>query len=349
MSGDIEPIPEGFLARLLGAYGLQWTHLAILSGVVFSSFALEKYLNPGVWVLGVVSAFGLVLLFEPYISPSFPLVAALSLLVVALLLGCADLILHLSHRSVPRFVEHHSPSATLYIAWSTAGPVGCAVLSYRKRPDVMLFPLPAALAESTQSAIMRASFINETVDYNFELLNAVHPELGDRQVILRYELTFNVWNRSRSDQLYADLFDPAGSHKRFYYAAVNREVRDHDAPELRSELGLRLEHRAAPGERFQVVVRAESTFGVPGSELIGSYLPSNNMVIRIHQPPPGISIFTQSLASTPLDKNILPTGDVIITATKAVLPYQGIRLFWDADGRPPERSLGREKVHVGVI
>ena len=95
--GDINPIPNGFIAKLLKEFGIEWTHVVIISGAVLSSFHLQSYISPGIWILGVVTSFALVYIFRFQITGNFVktsvvclAIVVVGILIVALLTLWAD-------------------------------------------------------------------------------------------------------------------------------------------------------------------------------------------------------------------------------------------------------------------
>src|SRR5690242_4716834 len=65
-------IPDGFLKQVLEEFGIQWTHISILSAATVSILGLEKYVNVGVWILATIAAFCIVFVFRRQISGNFP-------------------------------------------------------------------------------------------------------------------------------------------------------------------------------------------------------------------------------------------------------------------------------------
>lgn len=320
---DIKPIPEGFLSRLLNEFGIQWTHLVVLSGVVFSSFGLQTYVDAGVWILGTVGAFGLVYLFRYRISGDFLKTSIWSFIALTggILIGWG--LLYLTNQTVGQFMQNRIRLSTLYISVVIGVPLGIMILSYRSQDELLRSPLPPALAAAAKN-LSQMDFVHEEVSY---IISFLPPTTGD--VIMRFEVTMDLVNRSTRTALYRDSFDPAGRNKHFVRATINGSpVNEADWDRL-TQRGLRLEHEAAPGEKFRVVVIGESTFYSRDNELVGVYLPCNTLSIRIMKPPDELSVHIESLLPKKVDAERLPTGDLLFQYSGGVLPFQGTRIFWE--------------------
>jgi hypothetical protein len=341
MTLDVEPIPESFLGKLLGAYGLQWTHLVIISGVAFSSFGLERYLNPGIWILTTVAAFGVVFLFRAQIERrvTFPVAAAAGLVLVGA--GFGGLVLAADptrHQSLGTFMEVHSTVATLYLGLLVGIPVGIAILSFRSQETFRYAPLTPKLALALNETVAHAPFALDTAMYVIDLQLehsttsgglSTHSGSGSPQRILfHYTVNMAVVNRLAERVTYTDVFDPAGDDKSFVYATLKGKKVQMN-PERLSGRGLHLTYEAEPSERFEVFVEGQSTFHVRDSELVGTYLPCEHLRIMIRRPPDGIAVQVQSLTPKPTDVEELPNGDLMWEHAQGILPFQGARVFWE--------------------
>jgi hypothetical protein len=328
MNLDVEPIPEGFVRKLLDAYGLQWTHLVIISGVVFSSFGLEAYLNPGIWILGTVASFGLVLLFRSEIQGklSFPRAAAIAAAII--IVGSVVFVLvgdDRPHQNLAQFTKAHSDLVTVFFAVLVALPVGTAILSYRASDELKYEPLAPHLAEAVKTSVAHSAFAHDSVSYVIQL--SYPGEAADLPgVVFHYTVTMNVVNRLRAPATYRDVFDPAGTDRRFLYAAINGRNIPRDADRLAAR-GLLLAYEAKALERFQVTVEASSIYHLRDNELVGTYLPCERLSITLKAPPEGLSVDVQSLLSTKVDATELETGD-LVWEHEGLLPFQGARIHW---------------------
>jgi len=322
--GHLEPIPEGFLARLLGEFGLQWTHLVILSGIVFSSFGLQEYLNAGVWILGTIGSFSVVFLFRRQITGNFPKTAlwAGTALVLGLLVPWAALLV--AHQDLGAFMGHWVKLASLYVSAAVGIPVGVLILSYRAQDDFRWSPLPPGLAKAEKS-VSQSDFIHESVKYIIQFRRETN---GD--VIMRFDVTMSLLNRTKKVTPYQDYFDPAGRAKKFMYAEIDKSQINTDDPGRKTERGLLLSHDAQPNQQFSVRVIGESTFYGRDSELVGAYFPCESLSIRIEKPPNGLTVHVESLLREKVDAKPLPTGDLDFAYMDGILPFQGTRIFWES-------------------
>lgn len=321
--GDIKPIPDGFLARLLKEFGIQWTHLVIISGVVFSSFGLQKFLDPGVWILGTIGSFSLVYLFRYQIKSNFPKTAMWAGIALAGGLLAAWGGLYVAGQDVGHFLESNTKISTIYISIVVGVPIGALILSYRAQDEFLRIPLPPAL-EVAAKAVSQSDFVHESVYYDIEFIR----ESIDN-VIMRFDVIMNVINRNKKEVLYQDYFDPAGRNKRFLHAELNRSPINQSDPDRLAERGLILSYRAKPEEHFQIRVIGESTFHSRDNELVGVYFPCDFLLIRIKKPPDGLSVHIQSLLREKVDAKRLDTGDLTFEYSNGVLPFQGTRVFWE--------------------
>ena len=320
---DIEPIPEGFLSRLLNEFGIQWTHLVVLSGVVFTSFGLQTYLDAGVWILGTIGSFGLVYLFRYQISGNFlkTTIWSFTALAAGILVGWG--LLSVSHQNVGPFMQTRTKWSTLYISVIVGVPLGIMILSYRLQDEFLRSPLPPALAAAAKN-LSQLNFVHEEVSY---IISLRRDRTDD--VIMTFEVTMNLVNRSKRTALYQDSFDPAGRNKRFVSATINGSRVNEEDWDRRTQRGLKMEYEAAPGEKFRVVVIGESTFYSRDNELVGVYLPCNILSIRIKRPPDDLMVHIESLLPQKVDAEHLPTGDLLFQYSGGVLPFQGTRIFWE--------------------
>jgi hypothetical protein len=326
MSLDIEPIPEGFLSRLLNEFGLQWTHIVVLSGVVFSSFELEHYLNPGIWILGSIAAFSVVYLFRYQITGRFGKTAAWALVAVfiALAVPCGALIT--AHVDLLNLLATWKKAASLYLALAIGIPLGVMILSYRAQDDFRWEPLPGPLATAVKQ-VAQCDFIHEAVQYTVHLRRDAQGG-----VILRFEAVMDVINRSKRPALYRDYFDPAGRNKRFFSAEIKGKQIPEDDPDRIYQRGLALSYNAAPAEKFRVAVTGESTFHESDSELVGVYFPCCSLSLKIARPPDDLSVHVVSLLPEKVDPKRPGTGDITFEYAKGILPFQGTRIFWAPRG-----------------
>jgi len=321
MSIDIKPIPDGFLSRLLDEFGIQWTHLVILSGVVFSSFGLQPFLDPGVWILGTTGSFALVYLFRNHISSNFPKTAIWGGIALSLGFLIPWMVLLVAGQDVARFLQDRTKVSTVYISIVAGIPLGVIILSYRAQEEFLRSPLPPAI-EKAMKAISKSDFVHERVSYVIEFFR------DEAAVIMRFTVKMDLLNRSKKPALYQDHFDPAGKDKRILFAEINQTEVNINDPERLTQRGLFLSYQAEPNEKFRVTVIGESTFYARDNELVGVYFPCDFLSIRITKPPDNLDVHIQSLLPVKVDAKRLGTGDLLFEYADGVLPFQGTRIFW---------------------
>ena len=204
-------------------------------------------------------------------------------------------------------------------------PIGVCILSYRKQAGTAYDALSPTLEKAVKESILESEFIYERVAYDISF-----RRLQSSDLVLNFDVIMNLRNRSKNSALYEDIFDPAGFGKTFIFASVAGNavnVTDRDRISLR---GLRLTHRVQANGAFQVRVNGESTFHSRDSELVGVYLPCDQFSIIIRKPMDDLDIHVQSLLRNKLDPLLLPNGDIEIVYSDGMLPFQGVRLFWES-------------------
>jgi len=266
----------------------------------------------------------LVYLFRYQISGNFPKVAVVAGLAILVMTAAPLFLFGAANTSIPSFLKSHTEPATLYLSLVLGVPLGVLILSYRSQDEFLRSPLPDTLAKAVNESLRMSEFVHERVDYIIELVSS-----GDSHIVLRFDVTMNLINRSKRQATYRDIFDPAGSNRRFLYASINGRGVNYEDPERLSERGLHLEYDAKPGENFQVAVKGESTFDLRDSEMVGTYLPCAALSILIRRPPDSLRVSIQSWLSKKVDPRRLESGDLLFEYLDGVLPFQGTRIFWE--------------------
>lgn len=322
--GDIKPIPGGFLNQLLRAFGIEWTHLVILSGVAFSSFGLQGYVNPGIWILGTVMSFSIVYLFRWRITGNFPKVFVWTGLSILVGLALPAFVLFKLGQEIPAFLRASTDIATAYLSMVVGIPVGIGILSYRAQDEFLRTPLPGPLENAVKDSVLNSDFIHERADYEIEFRKGQ----GD-EVVMHFNVVMHVENRLKQAATYRDIFDPAGRNKSFQHAEIDGSSINQQDPERLSLRGLHLSYDAAAGQKFRVAVSGASTFHGRDSELVGVYFPCAQLSLLIRKPPSTLQVHVQSLLRRKVDPKTLPNGDLTLEWREGLLPFQGVRLFWE--------------------
>lgn len=181
--------------------------------------------------------------------------------------------------------------------------------------------LPESLGESIERFLTNADIYNEQVTYTIEL------RLENNEVVFLINSAMTAVNCSDHAVRYLDIFDPAGRNTRFLRAAVDDLPLDYENPAHRTGLGLQVVRELEAGQRVHVEVEMESIFDASDSELIGSYLPCERLVINLKALPAGLRAHFQKLFPGHVQESTLPTGERRLVMA-GVLPFQGVRLSW---------------------
>ena len=322
-AGDIKAIPSGFLGRLLREFGIEWTHLVVISGVVFSSFGLEKYLNPGIWILGTVASFSVVYLFRLRIKGNFPTVFFWSILIIVA--GLASPLIYLLHtgEDVAVFLKTWTEVGTLYSSIIIGVPLGVSILSYRAQEEFLRTPLPAVLDKAAKESVSQSDFVLERAAYQIQFSNH-----SGNEVVMRFDVNIEAVNRLNRPATYNGIFDPAGRNKRFHYASIDGSPLNEQDPDRLTKRGLIVSHEVAANGKFLISVSGESTYYDRDSEIVGVYRPcaAFSLLIKVS---PGLSVNVQSLLRKKVDPRKLANGDLLVEYNDGLLPFQGMRLFWE--------------------
>lgn len=321
-------VPDSFLRGILSEFGIQWTQIAILSGVAFSSFGLEKYLNAGVWILGTLIGLSSVFFFRHQVSARLGRVAWFALPIAAAIVGAPIWILQ--HNSLPviQYLADHRPQATLYLSIGVMLPVGVLIISYRKQQDLYGQNYPDPLKDAIRSYIAAGIFYREDQKY------LVHvKEATSDTVLFKTTLEYTLHNRTRIPQKWSGgllssyKYNDTGALKctAAEIDGQSIDVTDRDYHSNRGfELNLTIDGFASKTLKFE----AEETLPQNSSELFTAYLAATGLTLRVENPIEDlVDVHVVSL----LPDKVLPTFDgkcKIYTAPSGVLPYQGFRLYW---------------------
>jgi hypothetical protein len=324
---QVQMVPAGFFSRLLDEFGLQWTHLVILTGVAFSSLGLQDYLNPGLWILGIVTSFSIVYLFRNQVSTDFPKVALFSgIAVFSGLLIPLILVIYVGD-DIGEFVKSWSKITTIYLSIIIGVPLGVFILSYRSQDEFLRKSLNPALTKVLKETVLERDFVSEKVCYEIDLIPT-----KSAKVIMRFKVLMEIENRLNSGvATYRGIFDPAGQNPEFSYAKINSTPINVKDPDKLLQRGLVLSYQTQPNEKFKVEVCGESTFYDRDSELVGVYSPCIYFSILIRKPPEDLHVNIQSLLHKKTETKLLETGDLFFEYSDGMLPFQGTRIFWKAN------------------
>lgn len=321
---DIKVIPNSFMGDILDKFGVQWTHILIISGVVLSAFGFDKFIDPSIWILGIVGAFILVYVFRDYISGRFMIFVGVSLL-LALALASPMFAWQGSQLSVAfAKVIADKRWITVYYAFLVGIPLGICLISYSKRPEKKRLVLPSEVSESLKRQILDVDFYAEKASYLIDL-----SLTSNERVCFEFEVRFQMVNRLNEPVKYHDVFDPAGEETKFKSACIGDQAVDVGDPDFSYGRGLSLSRDVGPRQKFEVSVTAETNFPVRSSELIGSYYPARELEINIRKPPSNLDVTVQTLLREKIHVDKRANGDLCVRYAKGILPFQGVRLYWE--------------------
>ncbi|WP_162901441.1 hypothetical protein [Breoghania sp. L-A4] len=320
---DLQTVPDSFMGRVLNEFGVQWTHLFIVSGVALTAFGLDTVLDPSVWIFGIIGSFVLVYVFREYISQNFPL----TFFVSALIFGCLVMLVtpvgSLLPSDLGATVRTDKRWFTLYCSMAFGMPLGVCLISYNKRPESLLLALPESIIQSAKSQIFHSPFLIDKATYLIEL-----SEDGSDGVLFSFELHFKIVNRSKKIARYQDIFDPSGEQSCFKSASIGEEVIDVLDPDYSHGRGIVISKEVDGRSTFDVKVAAETHYPRVGSELIGCYFPARELEVRVTCPPSLINVSVQSMLMEKIPVSRMHNGDLLVSYNKGILPFQGVRLHW---------------------
>jgi hypothetical protein len=199
------PVPDSFLGKMLNEFGLQWTHLAIFSGLVFSTFGLDKYFNTGAWMLTTIGSFAVVFLFRRDVSARFALVTLIS----AILMGgviAAGLFLAQCYPGgggIPQFLQHHRIASTVFLGAATGVPLATVILSYRLREDLYGGTFPQEIRKAIQVNLADLAFFKRNQRYEFTVM-----EVTSMHVKVQSILSYTIVNRTASEKVFTMSLTP---------------------------------------------------------------------------------------------------------------------------------------------
>lgn len=318
---DIKDLPSGILEKVLKRYGLEWTQVVVLSGVVFSSFALDRYLNPGIWILGCVGTFAALIPYAPHVTRNLRKATLISLTVLACVFGAPGIYIAVSPIGLGSLYENNRNVATLYTSVGLTASVAAVLICYRAQPENQYVALPVPL-DRAMTSIKSASFVHERVDYDISFA------LEADRVLFTFRVEMQLLNRSLKAARYEDIFGPAGRVTEFHTAEVAGSPQNLDDWNNLSKRGLHLQYLAGPGEKFTVVLSATCHYNLTDSETVGTYLPCADIRVKVEPPPEGLGVQLQPRVENARPIERLADRSLAFSHSDGLLPYQGVRIYW---------------------
>lgn len=319
---SVEPVPESFLAKVLNEFGLQWAHIAVFSGLIFSSFGLEKYLNAGAWMVTTIASFAIVFLFRREVSSKFPIVVPICVAASTLLLVAGVMVASRISTGLPHFMETHRLESTVYVGLSTMLPLAVIILSYRSREDLYAGRFPLEISDAIRSNLASLSFYKRNQLYEFVVL-----EVDRTGVKVRLVLAYTLFNRTGAIQRMPLTLTPMREKMEFISARIDNRELDVDDPAFRSEAGLSIMWPFSPGQGHPVRLEAHIWYRHSDCDLMASYLPATDFTLIVTNPFRDLRIVVESLFREVIQPDI--QGDTrIYKSPGGTIPYQGFKLDW---------------------
>ncbi|WP_329132729.1 hypothetical protein OG552_13920 [Streptomyces sp. NBC_01476] len=315
--------PDGMFGKILREFGLQWTNIAVLSGVLFSTFGLEKYMNSGVWTISAVTSFCVAYFFRRQITGEFPRVAMLSGLAALLLLGGP--LLYYLHRGadIGDLIAGHRNLSTTYLACSLVIPLAVAIVAYRRQEQELGGSVPVVIRQALNAAVISAAFYRENQIYMVTVAS-----MGDGKVTLRTALTYTVRNRRKDPQQWYGSFVSPAAETRYVRVAIDGREIDVTDPDYLSPRGLRVSRTIQGRSGLKVEFEAEEDFRASDSELFTAYAPTDSLALMVENPyADSLRFHFETLYPVKAD----PETDGQIVSCRidtGLLPFQGFRLHW---------------------
>jgi hypothetical protein len=318
-----ELAPDSFVKRVLAEFGLQWTNLAVFSGVALAALGLEAYINPGLWMAVAMASFTLVFLFRRQVTTNFPRAAAVAIVVIVVTVLAALLLLPLHHhQSVSSWMKTHRDIATVYLGALLLTPFAYLIKSYSNQETLFGGPFPTPIRDAIVAQLVDAPFYRRNQEYEVSVVSA-----GKHRVVLRTRLSYTLVNRTKSPQTHLIAFGSTAIAAEYLAVEIGGTSIDFNDPDYRAERGFRVPRTLGPREDLQVSITAEETFLERGSELFGAYLPATRLTFILHNLHPETETSVESLLHRKVDGERLDEWSKRFVA-RGVLPYSGFRLHW---------------------
>jgi hypothetical protein len=323
VKNTFEVLPEGLTRSFLKEFGFEWTQISLLSGVLVSSFSLQRYVNPGAWAIAVIGSFGIVYTFRRQIGGNFPRTALIAGIGAILLLVPGGLLVGSRSGDVLQTLERWRTWTTLYVAFGVCIPLAIVVLSYRKQETLYGGPYPEPIQDAIEACIVKSEFYRVDQTYEVEVLR--HE---DSTIRLRVLVSYTLVNRTKVDhKRTAEYSAPSPERVTFLRAEVDGNALDIADRDYHTARGLVIPLSIPAGKRVRVLLEAEETFSDKGGEMFTAYMPTTALTVRIGNPIASLRVDCESL----LPEKVTPTVEGhwrTFSWSKGVLPFSGFRLYW---------------------
>ena len=316
-------VPDTFIRKILEEFGMQWTHIAIFSGVGFSALGLDRYFNSGVWILGAIAGFTVVYFFRRQLPQQLAKVAAFALIAIVLGISVPIVLISMGGQNPLDFAEQHKTLSTAYLSLVLIIPGASIISTYRQQENVYGGTYPPELNEAIRKNIADAVFYRKKQVYKVHLVSHTNG-----MVAFETELSYSLVNRTNTTKKWSGGFAVAGQNAAYTELKVNGKNMDLNRPEYRTERGLRIDLNLAPNEEVPLKFVAKESFPSSGSDLLSSYTPATSLTVEVRNSVKDeIQLIVEALLPEPVEPTYTERT-VVYESPTGVLPYQGFRLYW---------------------
>lgn len=318
-------VPNGFLSQVLDEFGLQWTHIAVFSGLVFGAFGLDRYFNTAAWMVATIVAFSVVFLFRRQVSGRFPVVALTGALAasITLIVGYWIATSRTPTHSVSDYLEAHITLSTVYLAVATMLPGAVMILSYRRQETLFGGPFPSELRQAIMSNLVELPFYKRQQTYVFEV-----AAVEGQTLWIKLLLSYVVVNRTKSEKEWTLGLTPSLKKVEVLSAKIDDKELDVDDPEYISQKGFLVTRQFPPESEIAVEFIARWEYHVTDADIFISYLPTTDFQLTVLNPFPDLRVVVQSLLAKKAEPEKIEGGGVRYRSDGATMPYQGFKLSW---------------------
>lgn len=314
-------VPDGFLKQVLDEFGVQWTHIAVLSGAMLSVFGLERYLNAGVWILVTIAAFCAVFIFRRQISGNFPRAVLFSASAVVFLILAPLLYLRRNGTPIPDWIQDNRLAATTYMGAAVMLPLAYLILSYRVQEEQFGGPYPKQIRAAIRAEVVELPFYRKDQVYSLEVLNVD----GDL-LTMRMDLSYVLVNRTKSARESAPGVAPGLRKITPRRVVIGGKDIDLADPEIMTERGMRVARTFPANSETDVRFVVDVEYRVRDNDLYTSWLPVTNLTLKVTNEFP-VSFHFEHLMQGRVDP-MVDGATTTYHVDRAVLPYQGFRMTW---------------------
>jgi hypothetical protein len=312
---------DGFVPRIVYEFGLKWAQLAAFSGLIFTLFGLDKWLNGGAWTLASICALGSVYAFRRAIRTGFPATTLLSLTCLAIYLVII-ISVAMRYGPPPDVLQRNRVPGSLLLGYGVMTAFAVIILAYRRQETLFGGKYPQAIQNAIARCIVDQACYRQNQEWHL-LFRESGPGNTSVVMTLTYELV-NRTTRPLEQTLYLTPMRPA---VRFIEASAGDIAFDVNDPRNRSAAGLQIPVEVGPAKVVPVRLSAEVAYWPSDSDLFASYLASTDLSLVVSNALPNVDVFVEVLATTRINSVQLETGRVW-ALKDGILPYQGFKVDW---------------------